>query len=80
MLKVTYLPQNMSACCQIKGTPALQLSLVLLFDVSLSSGNLVPKKGTDNFRIGGANLQIGSGDGGVSLWNSGCQDCLVNLN
>ena len=50
--------------------------LFLVFPL-LSRG---PKIGTDNFRIGGANLQLGSGDGGVSLWTSGWQECLVSLN
>ena len=60
--------------------PPQHLSLVLLSNVSLSSTNPGPKKGTDNFIIGGANLQLRSGDGGVCLWTSANQDCLVSLN
>ena len=67
MLKVTYLPQNMfNNIC----------SLMSHFHQEIPA----PKKGTYNFCIGGANLQLGSGDGGVSLLTSGCQDCLVGLN
>ena len=58
----------------------LSAAKYLLSNVPLSSRNPGPKKGTDNFCIGGANLQVGSGDGGVSLCTSGCQDCLVSLN
>ena len=74
-----------AACCHL-GQPCKRdaclapLFKVLLSNVPLSSRNPGPKKGTDNFCIGGANLQLGSGDGGVSLWTSGCQDCLVSLN
>ena len=39
-----------------------------------------PKKSTDNFLIGGANLPSRSGDWVVCLWTSANQDCLVSLN
>ena len=83
MLKVTYLPQNMfftTAGQPCKRDACLAPLFSFLSYVSLSSRNTGPKKGTYNFRIGGANLQLGSGDGGVSLWTSGCKDCLVSLN
>ena len=62
----------------IQSSPVL--SLVLISNVSLSSTNPGPKKGTDNLFYWGANLQLRSGDGGVCLWTSANQDCLVSLN
>ena len=76
MLRVTFLLQNIlttNACCQIGSPCKMNACLAPLMFPG-------PKICTDNFRIGGANLQLGSGDGGVSLWTSGWQDCLMSLN
>ena len=64
MLKVTFLLLNIlttDGYCQI-GPPCKRNACLapLMFPG--------PKIGIDNFRIGGANLQLGSGDGGVCLW------------
>ena len=78
MLKVTFLLQNMfNNRCLLSNRSTL--SKERLYCTSLFFSKVL-KIGTDNFRIGGANLQLGSGDGGVSLWTSGWQDCLVSLN